>query len=199
MSAWPDLLGPAEEVAPRLLGAVVRHGSVAVRITEVEAYGGAGDPGSHAARGPTPRSAVMFGPAGHLYCYLSYGMHVCANVVIGEDGEAGGVLLRAGTVVEGHEVARARRPAVPDTHLARGPALLGRTLDISLALKGTDLSSGPVVLELAHAPAGPVAAGPRVGLRQAADRPWRFWIRDDPSVSAYRRHPKAAVERLPGA
>ncbi len=198
MSAWPELHGRPEDVAPLLLGATLRHGPVAVRLTEVEAYGGTDDPGSHAARGPTPRSAVMFGPAGHLYCYLSYGMHVCANVVIGEDGEAGGVLLRAGVVVDGLEVARERRPGVRDTHLARGPALLARALDISLALKGTDLAAGPVRLELPGAPAGPIAAGPRVGLRLAAHRPWRFWMRDDPSVSAYRRHPKAAGDPLPG-
>lgn len=193
MSGWPDLLGPVDEVAPRLLGGVIRHGPVAVRVTEVEAYNGSSDPGSHAARGPTPRASVMFGPPGHLYCYLSYGVHVCANVVAGEDGAPGGVLLRAGEVVDGLEVARARRPGVPDAHLARGPGLLGRTLDISLALKGTDLSVGPVRLELAAEQVTPVSSGPRVGLRLAADRPWRFWITDHPTVSAYRRHPKGSI------
>ena len=110
MSAWPDLLGPAEEVAPRLLGAVLRHGPVAVRLTEVEAYAGAVDPGSHAFRGQTPRNSVMFGPAGYLYCYFTYGMHVCANVVVGEAGTASAVLVRAGEVVDGLDVARERRP-----------------------------------------------------------------------------------------
>ena len=95
------LARPVLEVAPTLLGAVIEHGEVAVRITEVEAYAGAGDPGSHAFRGPTPRSAIMFGPAGHLYVYFTYGMHWCANVVCGPQGEASAVLLRAGEVVRG--------------------------------------------------------------------------------------------------
>ncbi|WP_323791269.1 DNA-3-methyladenine glycosylase [Nocardioides sp.] len=195
MSAWPDLLGPAEAVAPRLLGAVISHGPVAVRITEVEAYAGSRDPGSHAARGPTPRAAVMFGPAGHLYCYVSYGMHTCANVVVGHDGEAAGVLLRAGEVVAGHDVARERRPGVAESQLARGPGLLCRALGISVDLRGTDLAEGPVRLELPATPVADVVSGPRVGLRLAAQRPWRFWIADDPTVSDYRRHPKASDGR----
>lgn len=193
MTAWPELLGPVEEVAPRLLGAVVRHGPVAVRLVEVEAYGGLADPGSHAFRGPTPRSAVMFGPPGVLYTYLSYGMHVCANVVVGSDGTAAAVLLRAGEVVDGLDVARARRPGAADRDLARGPALLCRTLAVDLGHGGGDLATGPVRLEelgggLAH------EAGPRVGLRLAATRPWRFWVPGDPRVSTYRRHPRAAAE-----
>ena len=198
MPAWPELLGPVEDVAPRLLGAVLRHGDVAVRLTEVEAYGGSDDPGSHAFRGPTPRSAVMFGPAGVLYCYLSYGMHVCANVVVGNGGEAAAVLLRAGQVIDGVDVARARRPGASDSHLARGPALLCRALGIDLSHDGGDLRTGPVLLELGPAPeVTPYVAGPRVGLRLAADRPWRFRMPGDPHVSAYRRHPKASVEPLP--
>ncbi|CAN5438292.1 DNA-3-methyladenine glycosylase [soil metagenome] len=196
MNDWPDLLGPADEVAPRLLGAVLRSGEVAVRLVEVEAYGGPGvpgDPGSHAHRGRTPRSAIMFGPAGRLYCYLSYGMHVCANVVVGADGDAAAVLLRAGEVVEGVEVARARRPGVSDHELARGPALLCRALGIDLSYNATDLAAGPVRLELrSPAEAVPYATGPRVGLRLAAERPWRFRVPEDPHVSVYRRHPKAA-------
>ncbi len=172
------LAGPAVEVAPLLLGATLRHGDLAVRLTEVEAYAGALDPGSHAYRGRTPRNAVMFGPAGHLYCYFVYGMHVCANVVTGPVGEAGAVLLRAGEVVE----------PVPDpAHPARGPARLCRTLGITLEHGGTDLRTGPVTLELGDAvPAGAVSTGPRVGLRAAPDVPWRFWLTGEPSVSAYR-------------
>lgn len=190
MSDWPDLLGPAEDVAPRLLGAVLRHGAVAVRLTEVEAYAGALDPGSHAARGRTPRSAVMFGPPGRLYCYLSYGLHVCANVVVGADGDASAVLLRGGEVVDGLDVARSRRPGVADDRLARGPALLTRSLGLQLADDGADLRTGSVRLELAPERAT-WTSGPRVGLRLAADRPWRFWLSDEPTVSTYRRHPKA--------
>ncbi|MFC6344655.1 DNA-3-methyladenine glycosylase, partial [Nocardioides hankookensis] len=106
----PDLSGPVLEEAPRLLGAVLRRGEVAVRITEVEAYDGPDDPGSHAFRGMTRRNAVMFGPAGRLYCYFTYGMHVCCNVVCGPEGRPSAVLLRAGEVVEGIELARERRP-----------------------------------------------------------------------------------------
>ena len=116
------LSGPVLEVAPRLLGAVLRHGDVAVRLTEVEAYDGPDDPGSHAFRGPTPRNAVMFGPAGFLYVYFTYGMHHCCNVVTGPEGTPSAVLLRAGEVVAGVEVARARRPRSTDRDLARrGP------------------------------------------------------------------------------
>ncbi|WP_148614920.1 DNA-3-methyladenine glycosylase [Nocardioides rubriscoriae] len=190
MTDWSDLVGPAEEVAPRLLGYVLRKGDVAVRITEVEAYAGADDPGSHAYRGRTPRTDVMFGPPGRLYCYLSYGMHVCANVVVGEPGTASAVLLRAGEVVDGLGVARSRRPGVLDRQLARGPALLCRTLDVTLEDGGTWLAGGVVRLEQGEA-SGPVMAGPRTGLRLAPDRPWRFWLAGDPTVSAYRRHPRA--------
>lgn len=180
------LAGPVEQVAPRLLGARLSHGGVALRITEVEAYAGASDPGSHAFRGRTARNAVMFGPAGHLYCYFTYGMHVCANVVCGPEGHASGVLLRAGEVVEGIEVARHRRLGAPDRDLARGPARLCRALAITLDDNGTDLADGAVRLELGDADALPILRGPRVGLRGAPERPWRFWIEGDRTVSAYR-------------
>ncbi len=191
-----DLLdGTPEQVAPRLLGAVVRHGQVAVRLTEVEAYAGAVDPGSHAHRGRTARNAVMFGPAGHLYCYLSHGIHVCGNVVVGPEGTAGGVLLRAGEVVDGIDVARVRRGGHPDRpmadrDLARGPGRLGQALGLRLEHGGVDLTRGPVTLTPGP-PAASYASGPRVGLRLAAGTPWRFWLADDPTVSAYRRHPRA--------
>ena len=113
MPGLPDLpgllAGPVLEAAPRLLGAVLRHGDVAVRITEVEAYDGADDPGSHAYRGQTRRNAVMFGPPGHLYCYFTYGMHVCCNVVCGSAGVPSAVLVRAGEVVAGLDVAEIGR------------------------------------------------------------------------------------------
>ncbi len=178
---------PAPEAARLLLGAVVRRGEVAVRLTEVEAYAGPADPGSHAYR-LTPRSALMYGPPARLYCYFVYGMHVCANVVIGAAGDAGAVLLRAGEVVDGLEVARGRRRGTRDQELARGPARLCRALGITLADNGNHLTDGQVTLTL---PAEPVPTelvrtGPRVGLRLAAEIPWRFWIEGDPSVSAYR-------------
>jgi len=179
------LAGPVLDVAPLLLGAVVRHGEVAVRLTEVEAYDGENDPGSHAYRGRTRRNATMFGPAGHLYCYFTYGMHVCCNVVCGVEERASAVLLRAGEVVEGHELARTRRPGSVDRDLARGPARLCRALGIDLSHDGVDLAAGPVELALGGRVAE-VSTGPRVGLRGAPDRPWRFWITGEPTVSAYR-------------
>lgn len=190
MSASPDLAllaGDVLDVAPRLLGASLTHAGVTVRLTEVEAYAGSDDPGSHAYRGPTPRTRVMFGPPGHLYAYFSYGMHVCANVVTGREGTASAVLLRAGEVVDGVDLARERRATTRERDLARGPANLCRALGIGLDLDGTDLSRGPVRLVLAAAPdPGRVSTGPRVGLRGAPDRPWRFWLTGEPTVSAYR-------------
>ena len=190
MSALPEdladlLAGPVLEVAPRLLGAVLRHGEVAVRLTEVEAYDGPNDPGSHAYRGPTRRNSVMFGPPARLYCYFTYGMHVCANVVTGPEGDPSAVLLRAGEVVAGLETARQRRPGARDRDLARGPARLCRALGLTLEHNGLDLVHGTVRLEPGARVEG-VSSGPRVGLRGAPERPWRFWVTDDPTVSVYR-------------
>jgi DNA-3-methyladenine glycosylase len=191
VSGSPDLVdllgGAVHEVAPLLLGSVLSHGGVAVRITEVEAYGAADDPGSHAHRGRTPRNSVMFGPAGRLYVYFTYGMHHCANVVCGPEGEAAAVLLRAGEVVSGLETARVRRPGFGDRDLARGPARLCTALDLDLSSNGADLGAGPPRLELGDTPdASNVFSGPRVGLRGAPERPWRFWISGEPTVSVYR-------------
>lgn len=178
MPAWAE--GDPVEVAPRLLGAVLTYGGVSVRLTEVEAYAGPDDPGSHAYRGRTARNAVMFGPPGTLYVYFIYGMHHCANLVTGPNGSPGAVLLRAGEVVSGHDVARSRRFGSDDRDLARGPARLCRAL-------GIDLADNGVRPELTRGEGDPViSTGPRVGLRQAAERPWRFWISGEPTVSPYR-------------
>jgi DNA-3-methyladenine glycosylase len=193
---WPErLTGDVLEVAPRLLGAVLRHGDVAVRITEVEAYDGTGDPGSHAANGRTNRNQVMFGPPGRLYVYFTYGMHHCCNVVVGPEGVASAVLLRAGEVVDGIETARRRRGSA-DRDLARGPARLCQALGIDLSHDGTDLTDGTLSLTPTGAPASHVSTGPRVGLRQAADRPWRFWLTGEPTVSTYR--PASPLRPRPG-
>ncbi len=168
------------EVAPLLLGAAFTHGGVTVRLTEVEAYDGPHDPGSHAFRGRTRRNEVMFGPPGHLYVYFTYGMHHCCNVSCGPEGEPSAVLLRAGEVVDGIETARSRRPGSTDRDLARGPARLCRALAIDLAENGLDLADR---LELADP--RPFETGPRVGLRHAADRPWRFWLPGEATVSRY--------------
>jgi DNA-3-methyladenine glycosylase len=182
---------PSVEVAPLLLDAVVHSRGVSVRITEVEAYLGALDPGSHAFRGETPRNRVMFGEPGHLYTYFTYGMHVCANVVCSPLGIASGVLLRAGEVVDGIELARQRRATSRmDADLARGPARLVVALGIALADDGVDLESGAVTLELAQTPA-PFLQGPRTGVSGdggSSAFPWRFWIPGDPTVSPYKAH-----------
>ncbi|MEP6561884.1 MAG: DNA-3-methyladenine glycosylase, partial [Nakamurella sp.] len=130
----------AKDLLGRVMVAEQPGGRVAVRLTEVEAYAGRDDPASHAFRGPTPRTAVMFGPAGHLYTYFVYGMHWCANIVAGVDGRASAVLLRSGEVVAGVDLARARRTrVVRDELLARGPAALASVLGLTGADTGSDL------------------------------------------------------------
>ncbi len=189
------ILGQSPDVvAPRLLGARVVSDvggeRVVVRITEVEAYGGVGDdPGSHAYRGRSPRNATMFGPPGHAYIYFTYGMHWCANVVTGPEGAASAVLLRAGEIVQGHEVARARRPSARvDRDLARGPARLTVALGLTGDLDGVDLldPAAPLRLELAERSLSVAEATARTGVRgPGASTLWRFTL-DDPTVSPYR-------------
>ncbi|HEX4402916.1 MAG TPA: DNA-3-methyladenine glycosylase [Galbitalea sp.] len=191
---------PSIEAAPLLLGAIIHGRGVSVRLTEVEAYLGELDPGSHAFRGETVRNRVMYGEAGHLYTYFTYGMHVCANVVCSPLGTATAVLFRAGEVVDGLELAHERRTTSrTDADLARGPARLVVALGIALTDNGADLESGEVALELAGEPSR-YAQGPRTGVAGAGgsvDYPWRFWIPDDPTVSPY----KASVpkKRTPSA
>ena len=178
------------EVAPSLLGALLSAGGATVRLTEVEAYAGEADPGSHAFRGRTPRTQVMFGPAGHAYVYFTYGMHWCMNVVAGVDGAASAVLLRAGEVVDGLDAALARRPDVRERDLCRGPARLCRTLGITGEHTGVDLldPASPVrLLPGAPADSSRVRTGPRVGVAgDGAHAPWRFWLDGEPTVSPYR-------------
>ncbi len=180
---------PVEEVAPALLGKVFRSGSVEVRLTEVEAYSGATDPASHSYRGPTARNEVMFGEPGHAYVYFTYGMHFCVNLVCGPAGTAAAVLLRAGTVISGLEVAASRRPRSTVRDLARGPARLCQALGIDRTFNGADVcGSGPLSIMSGPPVTGQILCGPRTGVTKAHDTPWRFWIADEPSVSAYRRH-----------
>lgn len=186
---------PVEDVvvqARSLLGRVLTGHGVAVRITEVEAYGGRHDPASHAFT-RTPRSEIMYGPPWRLYVYRSYGMHFCANIVTGPTEHGAAVLLRAGEVVDGLDVARGRRNQAVDVNLGRGPGNLAQALGITLADLGTDVldPSAPVRLGPPVEHGQPVAEGPRVGVSKAADVPWRFWLMGEPSVSAYRRSPRA--------
>jgi DNA-3-methyladenine glycosylase len=190
------LSGEAYEVAPMLLGWTISHrsdaGTVTVALTEVEAYAGESDPASHAYRGRSPRNSVMFGPAGFLYCYFTYGMHWCCNVVTGPDGKASAVLLRAGRVVEGVDLARTRRgERVSELSLARGPANLAQALGLGREQNGADLLSGGTVSLFPGSVSGQVSSGPRVGISVAHETPWRFWLTGEPSVSAYKRSPKA--------
>jgi DNA-3-methyladenine glycosylase len=188
------------DAAKLLLGCVLEAGEVQVKLTEVEAYRGGDDPASHCYRGRTPRNDVMFGPAGHLYVYFVYGMHFCANVVALTDGVPGAVLLRAGEVTAGIEVARSRRPtARSDAELAKGPARLTGVLGLERADNGIDLTDpASSVRLLAGDPVPPelIRTGPRVGVAVAMDVPWRFWVDGPPSVSAYRRGGKAARRRV---
>lgn len=194
-----DFSATAVEVAPLLLGAVIAHdspeGRVAVRLTEVEAYLGDGlDPGSHAFRGRTRRNASMYGEPGRLYTYFTYGMHVCANVVCSPPGEASAVLLRAGEVVEGHELARSRRlTSRSDVDLARGPALLVKALGIALSDDGAELGAEAFSLAPASERASGIATSLRTGVSGDGGRvpfAWRFFLEGDPTVSPYKRHPK---------
>jgi DNA-3-methyladenine glycosylase len=190
---------PALEVAPDLPGCVLEHqtadGLVAVALTEVEAYAGEADPASHAYRGRTLRNAVMYGPPGHAYVYFTYGMHFCVNVVCLPEGTASAVLLRAGRVVAGERLAQHRRPVNgPARDLARGPARLCQALAIDRALNGADLCDPASPLRMRKSAAARSAeetlirTGPRVGVREGADVPWRFWLDGEPTVSAYRAH-----------
>ncbi|RBY74588.1 DNA-3-methyladenine glycosylase [Blastococcus sp. TF02-09] len=191
--AAAELLGKPDEVAPTLLGCWLvserPEGTVALRLTEVEAYSGSGiDPAAHSHRGPTPRAAIMFGPPGRLYVYFSYGVHWCANVVIGAEGDGEAVLLRAGEVVVGEALARSRRPAARSPRdLAGGPARLTQALAIGRDDLGTDLLDAASSVRLHRGPApASVSAGPRVGISVATDLPWRFWETGAPSVSVFR-------------
>lgn len=178
---------PTLEVAPDLLNKVLVAPGVAGRIVEVEAYRGSDDPGSHAFRGPTPRTGVMFGRAGHLYVYFTYGMHWCANVVTDEVGTPGAVLLRAVTPLRGQPRMRDRRPRVRrDVDLTNGPAKLAQALGLGADHDGVDLVRGELGVSIRDdgtpPPATP-AVGTRVGLSRGGDLPWRFAVAGVAEVS----------------
>ena len=180
-------------VAPQLLGCVLTIGEVSLRITEVEAYLGANDEASHAYRGKTARNAAMFGPPGCLYVYNSYGIHKAGNIVCWPDGTAGGVLLRAGAIVAGSDVAQARRGDVhPHSRLAQGPGNLGKALGLLIEHNHSPISQDPTDAEagfLLVSPDEPVdyMTGPRIGTSNNTEPHWRFWIPGDPTVSKKRR------------
>jgi DNA-3-methyladenine glycosylase len=214
-----DLTASPEVVAPQLLGAVLRHrstdGTVAVLLTEVEAYPGIGDAASHTANGWTPRCATMFGPPGHLYVYASYGIHRAGNIVCRDEGTGAGVLMRAGRVVEGLDLVRRRRRRVKDgaevvpedAALARGPGNLGAALGLDLDLDGAALAvlgdGGAAATAATTATTGGTAftltppatpaeyvRGPRIGISKNTGAPLRFWIPGERSVTSPRRPPR---------
>jgi DNA-3-methyladenine glycosylase len=185
------------EAAHRLLGATLTGRGVTATIVEVEAYGGVPDgpwpdAAAHSYRGLTPRNAVMFGPPGRLYAYRSHGIHVCANVVCAIDGIAAAVLFRAAAIDTGVDVAQSRRgPSVRDRSLGRGPGNLCSALGIVMGDNGIDLFDIDSPIRLTLNRSTEAATGPRVGVSQAADRPWRLWLPGRAEVSAYRRSPRA--------
>jgi DNA-3-methyladenine glycosylase len=197
-----QLLGDPVAAAHRLLGATITGRGVRAIVVEVEAYGGVPDgpwpdAAAHSYRGLNGRNAVMFGPPGRLYTYRSHGIHVCANVVCGPDGTAAAVLLRAAAIEEGLDVAQTRRSeGVRSIALARGPGNLCSALGITMADNGIDVFNRRSPVTLALNEAHGAVSGPRVGISQAADRPWRLWLAGRPEVSAYRRSPRAPA---PGA
>ncbi|MDO5094605.1 MAG: DNA-3-methyladenine glycosylase [Propionibacteriaceae bacterium] len=204
------LLDDPVAAAPKLLGATLTavddEGSVSVRLTEVEAYCGAADPGSHAYRGRTDRTATMFAEAGAVYVYFTYGMHHCVNLVCGPVNVAGAVLLRAGEIIDGVGLARRRRPAArPDRDLARGPARLCSALGLTRLDDGTRLGPPGSRLSLTLAPelAAHILSGPRTGVSGPGGDgeafPWRFWLKGDPTVSPYRPAAKRHPSRKPSS
>jgi DNA-3-methyladenine glycosylase len=193
---WSILSARPDVAARALLGCRIAAHGVTVRLSEVEAYSGIGeDPASHAHRGRTPRTGIMFGPPGFSYIYFTYGMHWCLNIVTSPPGVASGVLLRAGEVIEGQEIARVRRTrsTVPaDRDLARGPARLTSAMGLDGSAGETSMldGSGPIRLlpRLVTVNSAAIRHGPRVGVTSAYEREWRFWLDGDPTVSPYRRH-----------
>ncbi|BAU94430.1 3-methyladenine DNA glycosylase [Corynebacterium suranareeae] len=184
-----NFLDTADEVAPQLLGCLFTHAGVTIRITEVEAYLGADDAAAHTHKGKTPRNAAMFGPGGHKYVYISYGIHRAGNIVCAPEGTGQGVLLRAGEVVDGIDIAAKRRPGILHHRLAQGPGNLGKTLDLNIddnhaPINGQDFT----LVEPSTHPEW--VRGSRIGISKNADAPLRFWIPNDPIVSGKKGRPR---------
>lgn len=175
-------------VAPELLNKVLVAGECSARIVEVEAYCGEEDPGSHGFRGETPRTRVMFGPAGHLYVYFTYGMHWCANAVCGDVGESSAVLLRAAAPLTGLEIMRARRgrAAQRDRDLCSGPAKLCQAFGVAKEFDGADLVTGDEAVQIlddATPPPADPGVSRRIGLSAGIEHEWRWFVPGDPNVS----------------
>jgi len=195
---------PSRVVARALLGRLLVRGRgrrrLSGRIVEVEAYDGARDPASHAFRGETARNRTMFGPPGHAYIYVSYGVHHCLNVVTGTPGTAAAVLIRALEPVAGIAAMRRRRGLGDRERLARGPGCVTRALGLTVAHDGLDLTSGP--LWIADGPprrgGRRIARSPRIGISRAVARPWRFFLAGHPCVSGPRTAGRGVPTRRTG-
>lgn len=177
----------APVVAPRLLGCILERQingeTIRVRIVETEAYDQT-DAASHSYKGMTERTKIMFGRAGYLYVYFTYGMHYCCNVVVGREGEGAAVLIRAVEPISGEEVMSSNRGGKTGIEVGNGPAKLCQALGINKAMNGHDLHNEPLVLSQQALRSGEecVQSG-RIGISQAKDVPWRFYIKDNPYVS----------------
>ncbi len=182
-------------MARALLGRVLVHespqGRVAGRIVEVEAYRGKQDPASHAYRGMTPRTRVMFGPAGHAYVYFTYGMHHCVNLVCEREGGAAAVLIRALEPLEGLQWMQRRRGLTEFARLTRGPGCVAQAFGLDRGHTGLDLTAGPLFVAEGRGLRGGrrIVVGPRIGIRTGLDLAWRFWLVDHPCVTAPRGLP----------
>lgn len=189
MAGLIDFSAPADEVAPQLLGCLLTHAGVTVRLTEVEAYLGAEDPAAHTYRGQTPRNATMFGPPGRMYVYNSYGIHKAGNIVCAPEGIGQGCLLRAGEVIQGEALAFERRGDVTFHNLARGPGNLGKALGLAISDNSQPVT-GPEFLLQPRTEEPNWVRGTRIGISKNTEAPLRFWIPLDKSVSARRGYPK---------
>jgi DNA-3-methyladenine glycosylase len=176
-----------EEVAPELVGCIVRHGETSGRIVEVEAYHER-EPACHAFAGLTPRTEVLFGEPGFAYVYRSYGIHALLNAVSESEGVGAAVLIRALEPVDGIDLMRERRGWERPEDLCSGPGKLSQALGLSLDLNGTSLLDGPITMEPPPAGAPPVelAIGHRIGITKAVDLPWRFCDASSRCVSSPR-------------
>lgn len=181
--------GPASQVAPRLLGCVLERTVggrlLRARIVETEAYDQT-DTASHSYKGRTARTEVMFGTAGHLYVYFTYGMHYCCNIVVGPDGHGAAVLIRAVEPLSGEADMVTRRGGRSGLELTNGPAKLCQALDIDKALNGHSLSRPPLkLIAVDELPADKIVRATRVGISRGQDKLWRYYIVGNPYVSRH--------------
>jgi DNA-3-methyladenine glycosylase len=180
-AASVDFDAPSEQVARRLIGAIVTVDGVGGRIVETEAYDPE-EPASHTFSGPTPRNTVMFGPPAHAYVYRSYGIHWCLNFVCREEGHGAGVLIRAIEPLTGLDAMRQRRGLEPPKLLCSGPGRLAQALGITHRNNGMSLLEAPFFIEVPEEEY-PLVTGPRIGITKAMDLPWRFGLAGSKFVS----------------